>query len=236
MAVAIGHATTPFCSAYPIVQVGVGSGVFGSKYSNPGALPAAAVLGAAFSPTGDYIAANTATTPFLQVWAFDIANGWGTASSNPSVLPTAGGTGGTGKQIAWRPQGDFIAMAMSSSPYIAVYAFNRATGAIGSNVCTLSGSYIPAATINGLAWSPDGQWLIGACTSSPYLYVWNFGGNGNTLINNTAAAFENANPGFGINDVCVSPSGGYMFLAAASSPYLVAYPMPRAVRNYLRIY
>lgn len=233
--VLIGHATTPFMSCYPISVAGQGSGAYGVKLANPSTVPASAVIGAAFSPMGDFLAVNTATTPFLNVWAFDVANGFGAISTNPGILPTSGGTVNLGHQIAWRAQGDYIAMAMSASPFLAVFPFNRSTGVIGANVCTLTGTSIPAATLTSLAWTPDGQYLIGGCGTTPFLYVWNFGGNNNTIINATAALFVNAGPGIAVNDVVVHPSGEYMTLGLTTTPFIMTYPLPRVARNYLKL-
>lgn len=221
LSIAVGHTTTPFISGYPI-----GEGAFGTKYTNPVSLPAAQVNCLAFSPLGDYIACAGQTTPFLQVWVFDPFTGFGAISSNPGSLPAGGPAGSTGKGVAWRPQGDYIAMAMTTTPYLVVYPFNRTTGAFGAKISPTA----LAGSASAVQWSPDGQYLFVACGTTPYLYVFDF--SASTL--GTLATLDGSNPGAALFDLAVAPNGEYLFASVNASPYIMAYPVPRKVRNYLR--
>lgn len=222
LAVAIGHTTTPFMSAYPLVSLG-----YGSKYTNPATLPDAQVNALAFSPNGDYLAGVSQTTPFLRVWPFDPITGFGAVVANPSSLPAGGPAGSIGKGVAWRPQGDYIAVAMSTTPYLYIVSFNRATGAFGGTVSTaLSGI---AATVNCLQWTPDGQYLI--CGNATSLYIYDF--SAQTI--GAAISLDVAAPGVTINDLVVTPNGENVILSLASSPFVKTYALPRKVRNYLRL-
>lgn len=223
LAIAVGHATTPFMSAYPISSVG-----YGAKYANPATLPDAQVNALAFSPYGDYLAAVSQTTPFLRVWPFDGVNGFGVVIPNPASLP-AGGPAVTGKGVAWRPQGDYIAVAMSTTPFLYIVSFNRATGAYGASVSTASSGL--GATVNCLQWTPDGQYLIVGNGSTPFLYIYDF--SAGTI--GPAVALDVANPAVAVSDLVVYPSGDYVILSLGSSPFIKTYALPRKVRNYLRL-
>jgi len=85
--IAVAHSTTPFVSAYPWS----GSG-FGTKFSNPGTLPASTGNGVAFSPAGDAIAVAHPTTPYVSAYPWS-GSGFGTKFSNPGTLPASTGRG-----------------------------------------------------------------------------------------------------------------------------------------------
>ena len=225
--VVIGHTTTPFMSAYPS-----NSGVFGPKLSNPATLPAAQVNAAAFSPQGDYLAVGSQTTPFLQVYPFDPFTGFGTILSNPGTLPAGGPPGALGKDIAWHPAGTFIAMGMSTSPYLVVYPFNRATGTFGTPTTPF---FIgaPAATINCVAWSPCGNYLAAGNSAGLFIYDMSAGAG---LPIAGPLTFDSAGPGVQVNDIVWHPSGELIFLALNASPFIMTYPAPRKQKNYIKIW
>lgn len=219
--VGVGHTTTPFMSFYPYNGVG-----FGTKVTNPVALPAAQVNSVAFSPMGDYLAAAGQTTPFLQVWPFDpVAGTFGTIIANPVSLPAGGPAGSLGKGVAWRPQGDFIAMASTVAAQVYVTGFNRVTGAFTSTQLTDT-----QAVANCVQWTPDGQYLIVGFNASPWMKVYDF--SAQTLV---SVAFDGSSPGVAVNDIVVHPSGEFMFLSMATTPFVMCYPLPVKTRNYLRV-
>lgn len=221
----VGATNAPLLSCYPILNSAMGTII-----ASPATVAAGAVTGVAFSPQGDYLASACGTTPFIQVWPFNnnTAACFGAVASNPSSLPAgAPATTAIGKQIAWRPQGDYIAMAMSTTPYLYVVPFNRATGAFGT---ALSITALAAAG-NAVAWTPDGQYLLVSCTSSPYLYVYDF--SAGTV--GTAIVFDGSNPGQAVNDIAIHPSGNWALLMLNATPYLTGITLPNKARNYLKL-
>lgn len=221
-----GHTTTPFMSAYPFDQAG-----FGTKLTNPVTLPVAQVNGVAFSPMGDFVAAVGATTPFIQVWPFDpIAGAFGAVIANPTNLPPAGPAASLGNTLAWRPQGDYIAMSVSgSTTQVCVLGFNRVTGAFTGTTLT----DIALGAINGtcVRWTPDGQYLLVGMATAPFLRVYDF--SANTL--GTFLTFDLAAPTAVVNDMIVDPSGRYLVLALNTTPFIQGFLLPTKVRNYLRV-
>lgn len=215
-----GHTTTPFMSAYPYDSAG-----FGTKVTNPGTVPAAQVNGVAFSPLGDFVAAVGGTTPFLQVWPFDaVAGTFGTILTNPTTLPGTGAVAGLGKAVAWRPQGDFIAMVDGTNVYVT--GFNRITGAFTG--VQLSSAF--GASVTCVQWTPDGQYLIVGGASAVFLKVFDF--SAQTLV---AVSFDFSVPLSQVNDIAVDPSGRYMLLALNATPGINGVLLPTKVRNYLRV-
>lgn len=223
-AVGIGHTTTPFFSLYNIASTG-----FVAKYTNPVTLPAAQVNSLAFSPLGNYVAAAGQTTPFLQVWPFDVGTGFGTILTNPAVLPTGGPAGGFGKGVAWRPQSDYIALAMTVSPYLYIVNFNAATGTFGGTVTTTSSTL--TAAVNCVQWTPDGQYLLVGTSTAPYLYVYDF----SSLTIGAPIAYDVSNPTGQVNDIVVHPNGEMVFVSMNVTPFLRTYLLPRKVRNYIKL-
>lgn len=215
-----GHTTTPFMSCYPYDDAG-----FGLKIANPATLPAAQVNGVAFSPLGDYVAAVGATTPFLQVWPFDaVAGVFGTIIANPTTLPTSGVGATLGKCVAWRPQGDYIAMGDGTNLY--VVGFNRITGAFTATITSTAFG----AAVTCLQWTPDGQYLIVGGASTTFLKVYDF--STGSLV---AVSFDVAVPASQVNDIVIDKTGRYMFLALNATPGIQGYLLPTKTRNYLRV-
>lgn len=220
--VAMGHSTTPFLSVYPITSQG-----FGAVYANPATLPANTVYSLAFSELGDYLAVVSQTSPFLQVYPFDQVTGFGTVVPNPSPLPAGSISSTAAHSVAWRPQGDFIAVAMTTTPFLYVVPFNRNTSAYGTPLAVTALS----AACTGVAWSKCGTYLFATTGTTPFLYVYDFSAqNLSTLL-----TFDSAGPGSACADVAVAPNNEYFMVTTNSAPYVAQFPMPRKVKNWLRL-
>lgn len=225
--VGVGHTTSPFISVYPVNGLG-----YGTKIANPGTLPAAQVNSFAWCPQGDYIAATGQTTPFLQVWPWTVnsstgAGTFGTVVANPGILPAGGPAGALGKGLAWRPQGDYIAIATTVSPFLYVVPFNRSTGAYGTALTITALS----AAAKCVQWTPDGQYLLVGTGTSPYFYCYDF----SAATIGTPVAFDGSNPGVAINDMVIHPHGEYVLLALNSGAFIYAYNIPIKARSYIRL-
>lgn len=224
-AVGVGHTTSPFISVYPWLSAG-----FGTKIANPSTLPAAQVNAMAFSPQGDFIATGCQTTPFIEAWAFNAVNGganalFGAKVADPAILPAGGPVGSLGKGIAWRPQGDWIAMAMSTTPFYYLIPFSRSTGTFGT---PLTLSALPGAA-NCVQWTPDGQYLLIGTGTSPFFHVFDF-----STGTPVAVTFDGSGPVGAVNDIDVDPTGTYAALALNVSPFTQIFTLPMKIRNYLR--
>lgn len=230
----VGHTTTPFITAYQLNLGDQNITQMGTKVSDPIALPAAQVNSAKFSPFGDYLAIGSQTSPFLEVYSF--TTGFVAKSAAPGTLPTGGpqpDKGGDG--IAWRPQGDYIAMSMSTSPYVYVIPFNRATGAFGTPITfTDSATAITAGNV-AVAWSPCGRWLYTSGTGgtfSTFFAVYDF--TNFTLGANytNVASIATSVSGAGME---VDPSGDCVWLALNGTNAAMCLSVPTAQKNYLRV-
>lgn len=221
--IAVGHTTTPFMTVLPIL-----TNAWGTKLTDAVSLPAAQVNAIAFSPMGEYLAVGSGTSPFLEVYNFtqtQAAGAIGSKLTAPVSLPTGGPPASLGKGLAWRPQGDFIAMAMTVSPYLYVVPFNRATGAFGTPLTFGTG---PSGQCNSVAWSPDGQYLFVSSTTSPFFFCYNFSAStiGTSVGTNIAAQ---------ANGIMVASSGEFLIVGLNATPFVNTHPAPTAAKNYLRI-
>ncbi len=143
------------------------------------------------------------------------------------TTPADGPSGLLGRAIAWRPQGDFIAMAMDTTPYIYVVPFNRTTAAYGT---PLTVTNVPAGVATCVAWTPCGQFLLVGCATSPYFYIYDFSAS---LLNSNVTL--NANPSCQVNDIVVHPHGEIAFLALNADNFLSLYALPNKARSYIRM-
>lgn len=224
--VAAACATTPFIYVFPHTRV-----AFGTKLADPGTLPPGAAFGCAFSPFGDYLAVQSNTTPFIRTYAFSVASGGtiGAPAANPGTLPAAGSPATNGKLIAWRPQGDYIAMAMSTTPFLYVVPFDRTNGTYGTPLA-VTGTAIPAAAVVSLQWSPDGQYLFAAMGSGGVnLNIYDFSSQtiGAPITWTTVAV--------ALNDIAVDPNGEVLYFSSSSSPFLGSVDLPTKARSYVKL-
>lgn len=226
--VAVGTGTTPFIQCYPVT-----SGAYGTVLANPGTLPTGQVNGIQWSPHGDYIALALNVSPFISCYNFIInsVTGVGTFGSkvnDPGTLPAAGSTGTNHHQIAWRPQADFIAMCMSSTPWVYVIPFSRASATFGTPITfpALSGG----STATSVTWTPDGQYLIVGASSTPYCYVYDFS-TGVPIL----TTLDFTAPATGSLGMSMHPSGLWGAWATSSAPKLSTFIPPNKQRNYVRI-
>lgn len=222
--VACGSNGSPFIQVYPVSTVG-----WGVKLTNPAILPGGSIYTCAFSPHGEFLAVYGTVTPFLQVYPFNVSTGFGTVCANPSTLPATTAQA-FGKSVAWRPQGDWIACAMNTTPYIYFVPFNRGAGTFGTPQ-TVSVGDIPGGAQMCVQFSPDGNYVVFGSGTSPFLTIFGFNTNGyiSGKLN-----FDGSNPGAQINDMVFHPNGEYLYLSMNTSPFFMTYPMPRVVKNYLK--
>lgn len=234
--VGIGHQTTPFMSIYPFNGAG-----FGTKLTDPATLPPAQASAFGFNPVGGYLAMSTSSSPYLRTWAFADSAGTGTigsAAANPSTLPTGGASATGYKQLAWRPQGDFIAITIGNlAPYLYVVPFSRSSGTYGTPITIANG--LIGQEVRCINWSPDGQYLIvgtnTAGSASIYLFDFSTIADGTTTTLPAAVTWDGAMPTVAVNDIVVHPSGEYFVAMFNVSPWATIYRFPQKVRNYVRL-
>ncbi len=119
-------------------------------------------------------------------------------------------------QIAWSPDGKFVALAVNASPY--VWVFRVVDGVLVKKMPD------PAVAASGDAyevkWSPSGNYIAVAGQTSPYVSVWAWSTAG---FGTKVSAPATPPTGTG-RCVIWHPSETYVFIGHDSSPFITGYP------------
>lgn len=194
-----GSAVTPAYPGLTITQIAAPAG-------------AGSIQGVAWNPAGTALAVITATSPYIYVYPWTAAGGFGAVSS-PSA--PAGSLSG----VYWSPDGAYVGAGCLSSPYM--YAWPWSGSAVGTKVADPAN--LPPGQGNAVVWNPAGTGVVVPHNVSPYvsLYAWTGSGFG---ARSSALAGGNLPPSEGRAAVW-SPTGLSLLVATASSPYINAWPV-----------
>lgn len=164
-AVVWGSISTPRIIAYRWTTTG-----FGTQYSNPATLPASRGYGVRFSPDGTQVAVALSTTGLIA-YPWSNSTGFGAKYSDPSGNPENPGDLNSGNDLSWSPEGNAIAIAYSTTPYVVAYRWSNSTG-FGTQYSDPTS--LPPSFCYGVAFSPDGNSIAVAHDTSPFIsaYAW----------------------------------------------------------------
>ncbi|HKJ91866.1 MAG TPA: hypothetical protein VJ957_01805, partial [Longimicrobiales bacterium] len=157
---------------------------------------------------------STVVTPYhgsdtLAIHRYpDVSGALGTPAA------TSAAVGSNIRHNALSPDGKWMAVALTSSPYIAVYAV--ADAALTAPTSPTGGD-IPAGQGHWVAWSPDGRYVFLGHDTTPFVSAWPWDGTWGTL------ATPGTPPASAGLCVAVSPDGEYVAVAHATTPYLSVY-------------
>lgn len=161
---AVSSAASPYMGIFPMNANN--NAQTSANFANPGTLPAGAGTSIDWHPSERAIAIAHGTTPFIT--AYPVAtNAFGTKYANPATLPAS-----TGIACRFSPFGDYLAVLHATTPFLSVYPFDVVLG-FGSKVTdpsTLPPGNATNALQRGVAWRPQGDWILCASATSPYLY------------------------------------------------------------------
>jgi len=160
--IAMCGGAAPYISAYPWSDA---TG-FGVKFADPTYAYAAAANSISFNPVSTALAFVTGTT--LGAYPFSETTGFGTQYTTASTASTA-------NTVVFHPSNNFI-MISNSSPGngIRIYPWSDTTGFGSATVVSTNQT-------NAVAWSPDGNLIVGAKSSSPWVRTWPFNPSTNTV-------------------------------------------------------
>lgn len=99
----------------PYINIFKRSGDTFTKLANPATLPTGHSYGAAFDPTGTYLAVGHSASPYLTI--YKRSGDTFTKLANPATLPT-----GSGSVLEFDVTGNYLAVSHSVSPYLTVYS------------------------------------------------------------------------------------------------------------------
>lgn len=167
----------------------------------------------AFSPNDDAIIFGVfsalAGTPTLGAYTWNNNTGFGTRYSNPFNTPVVV------FDIAFSPDGDFLAIAGSTESVVCGWSYASGFGSTFSLPASLTSRQTTA-----VRFSPNSAGLVfGVASSSSYLlgFQWGSGGFGAAY-----AAPSPAIPG-AVNKIAFNPAGSAVAIAHAGAPYISVY-------------
>jgi hypothetical protein len=139
------------------------------------------------------------------------------ARANNVFTAIGGITSIAGIDYAFSPDGNFLAVALSSglTPYISLYQITN-----GTTFTQLPNpSVLPSGGLGALEWSANSEYLALSCSVTPYVFIYQISGSTFTHITDPVTA-PNAMP----ENLSWSPSKKYLALAVAgTSPYIQIY-------------
>jgi WD40 repeat protein len=163
--------------------------------------------------TGTYLAVVHGTTPYVTICKKSIdTDSYPTFTklSNPATLPPAQGNG-----VEFSSDGDYLAVAHNTSPFVTVYKRSGDTFTKVANPTTL-----PAGTGNGVSWSPDGTYLAVSHNTTPFITIYKLDKITDTL---TKLSDPATLPASTAARASWSPAGDYLAVAHATTPYVTIY-------------
>jgi WD40 repeat protein len=159
----------------------------------------------AWSPDGKFLAVAGASSG-SQVRVLEFYNG------SSLIQHASFSTSGTADSIRWAPNGRLLAVGGTTSPQLEVIQFTPACPAPSTaGSLTSVATFAYGATINQVAWSPDGQYIVvgGATSGTIQVQIVSFSGTALTSV----ATFAH---GATVNTVQFSPNERFIALAGAT--------------------
>lgn len=213
-AVLIGASQSPYIHAY---RWDLELGGLVSKYANPISLPVNNVLGVAFSPKRNAVAAAVASGSAVMAWRWSDDSGFGTRYSDPESPPSLA------NDITFSPKGDAVLAAAQgpiSNLRAMIYGWRWGTSGFGESY-GMSGIPSSGSPMQGVAFNRKGNLVASmAQSNSPYIQIRSW-----TSDNGFGPGFSDPStlPASGGLRVRFSPKGGAVVAGLISSPRVVAY-------------
>jgi len=211
-----GFDSSPGLAAYQVSSSG-----FGARAADPVGSVHGDMRGIAVSPNDDWIITlSDDYSPYIHLFPWGNSTGFGTRFSGPPGWSRT--SPDRFEAVAAHPDGDtataFLAeYSASPSEYeLWTWPVNASTG-WGPLVQSLAS---PHGRLRGLAFSPDGNYIILMDYDSPWLHVYNF--SKSTGIGSYVGAPAES-PGDDVTDVAWNADGTVIFCSTLSSPYVCAY-------------
>lgn len=135
-----------------------------------------------------------------------------TKLSNPASLPA-----GTGRDVASTPNGEFVSVFHSTTPFLTNYQ------RIGTELVKLANpGTLPTGTVYGGAISPNGEFLAVGHDVAPGLTIYQRSGSTWTKIANPAT-LPTSDANNGGRNCCWSPNSEFLCVSAILTPFILIY-------------
>lgn len=183
------------------------------KQTDPVSLPGAAVYGAAWSPNCEYLAVAEGNSPFVIIYqrkGVELVK-----LADPGTLPAGSANG-----VAWSQNGEFLVVTHLNTPYMTIYQRTGSTFTKLSNPASLPSNFsFPSdGPAYQASWSQSGEFL--AVTGANKLLTI-YQRSADTTF--TKLADPGTMPPDVTNGIAFSPSGEFLVVAHATSPFITIY-------------
>lgn len=170
-------------------------------------------------PAGGYVAvALYGTSPYFNWYSYD-SSGIMTKLSNPGTLPD-----GNCADVAWTPDGSYLACSLQVSPYINFFSRSGSTLTKETSPTAADGICFEC------AWDPTGIYLAVAISdASPYLNIYKRTGASLSKMTSPTAA---SGPAY---SVAWDPTGRFLAVGISSSPYLEFYEFDADTETFTKL-
>ena len=183
------------------------SGLSFTRLTNP-VQPASSSRCLAFSPSDEFLAVGSNTTPFVEV--YQRSTDTFTKVTSTMTQPTADVA-----SVAWSADNSYLMVGyLTNAPYLNIYNRSGTT----FTLMTLTGGN-PTGQVFGVAVSPDGTLFAAAHTSAPYITMYQRSGNTFTKLSDS---FD-FNPGANATSIAWSPDGMNLIVGTVSGSNYVLY-------------
>lgn len=208
----VGHTSSPYITCYKR------SGDTFNKIGNPGTLPSGTAWGVAFSNNkygtnakDYYVAVGTSTANYVHFYKLDTTNDAWTFLTTDNV-------GSTAYSLRFNPDDSWVAVGTSTNAGNSYLTMYSRSGDIFTNQGVSQPDSFPTGSVNGVAFSPDGNWLAVATGISPYIIIYYKNGANWQKVTNPASLPPNSG-----TMVSFSSDSTLIALSHASSPFLAIY-------------
>ena len=130
-----------------------------------------------------------------------------------SITISATMPAGTANGCCWSPDGQYLIVTSSSTPFVQVYQRDDTTLSLLSSPVSL-----PPGACSACAISPDQSMLALGSSTSPYIALYSF--SSGSL---TALSAPSTTPAGTVNGLSWSPNGLYLAVSFTGSPYILVY-------------
>jgi 6-phosphogluconolactonase (cycloisomerase 2 family) len=173
--------------------------------------------GVAVSPNGDLITFGHPAVGqgYINTHAITGSGSSATFSSqltDPTTTPT-----GTANGIAYSPDGNFLAVAHATTPFVTIYEISG-EGAAATFTKLSDPATLPASTGNGIAFSNDSRFMAVAHDTSPYVTIYEINGTTFTKLSDPGTL-----PAGNGQSVAFSRDGNWLAVAHTTTPFVTIY-------------
>ena len=157
--------------------------------------------------TGDVLVTNASASPYIRVYPYTDAAGWGTLYSAPASPPIV-----AVDSAVFAADGSAIFVGQRTTPFISAYAWTSGTG-FGTKYSDPA-TVMPGTSTPDMVSAPNSSVIFAISTSSPFLNAYSW-----SSATGFGAKYANPSvlPQSNLNSIACSPTGNAVSMTRSSS-------------------